>query len=418
MKKNIITLIAAGLLSSSLILASSSVTVYSSATSPSTSASQGEEPVEQGMPETDFKPMYEGQTRIKGIKTEKEVVSEVIAEGLDSPWAVEELPDGRLVITERTGSLRITDKDGKVGEAIGGFPETDSSGQGGILDVLPAEDFKDSRILFFTISEKTEEGSVTAVGKGRLSGDETKIEDFEIIFRALPYFKGSNHYGSRLAFDEKGNLLVSTGERQTDETRDKAQELDNGYGKILRITTDGKPAEGNPFIGKEGIMPEIYSYGHRNVQGLAVDPRTNEIWAAEMGPQGGDELNLIKPGLNYGWPVISYGEEYTGLPVKEGISHKEGMEQPVYYWDPVIAPSGMSFYNSDSIPEWKDNLFIACLRGEHIARIEITDNKITGEERLLEGEGERFRDVTIGSDGALYAVTDSGKLYKIRTAQE
>lgn len=373
-------------------------------------------PVETEPPNASYKPAFEGQTRINGVKTETPYEVQVIAQGLSNPWAVASLPDGRLIITEKKGNLRIITTTGVVGDAITGFPDVDSRGQGGLLDVVAAPDFNSSRMLYFTLAEFAEnksEGSLTAVGKGKLSMDESKIENFEIIFRAIPYFDNSMHFGSRIVFDNRGNIFVSTGERSDMKTRPKAQLLNNGYGKIVYITTEGKPVEGNPFINNSSALPEIYSYGHRNVQGLDIHPTTGELWASEMGPRGGDEINLIKPGKNYGWPTIGYGIEYDGKKVGKGITQQEGMEQPVYYWDPVLSPSGMTFYNSDVIAEWKNNLFIGGLSSKHIARIVIKDNKVVGEERLLENEKQRIRDVEMGTDGALYAVTDEGRLYRI-----
>ena len=373
-------------------------------------------PVETEPPNTDYKPAFEGQTRINGVKTETPYEVQLITRELSNPWAVASLPDGRLVITEKAGKLRIATTSGVLSDAITGFPDVDDRGQGGLLDVVAAPDFNTSRMLYFTLAEfakNKSEGSLTAVGRGKLSMDERRIENFEIIFRAIPYYDNSMHFGSRIVFDKKGNIFVSTGERSVMETRPKAQFLDNGYGKIFYITKDGKPVEGNPFIDNSNALPEIYSYGHRNVQGLDIHPTTGELWASEMGPRGGDEINLIKPGKNYGWPTIGYGIEYNGNKVGNGITQKEGMEQPVYYWDPVLSPSGMTFYNSYVMPEWKDNLFIGGLSSKHIARIVIKDNKVVGEERLLEKENQRFRDVEMGTDGALYAVTDEGRLYRI-----
>ena len=373
-------------------------------------------PVETEAPNVDYKPAFEGQTRINGVKTKTPYEVQIIAQGLSNPWAVASLPDGRLIITEKKGNLRIVSTTGVVGDAITGFPDVDSRGQGGLLDVVTAPDFNTNRILYFTLAEfakNKKDGSVTAVGKGKLSADEKRIENFEIIFRAIPYFDNSMHFGSRIVFDKKGNIFVSTGERSDMKTRPAAQLLDNGYGKIVYITTDGKPVKGNPFISNSNALPEIYSYGHRNVQGLDIHPTTGDLWASEMGPKGGDEINLIKPGKNYGWPTIGYGIEYNGKKVGSGITQKDGMEQPVYYWDPVLSPSGMTFYSSDIIAEWKDNLFIGGLSSKHIARIVLENNKVVGEERLLENENQRFRDVETGKDGALYAVTDEGRLYRI-----
>jgi glucose/arabinose dehydrogenase len=370
-------------------------------------------PVETQPANTNYAPAFEGQTRIGGVKTITPYEVKIIAEGLSKPWGVTPLPDGRLAITEKGGTMRIATAEGSVSDPIIGFPAVDDRGQGGLLDVAPAPDFESSRMLYFTFAEKKPQGSLTAVGKGKLSPDETKIENFQVIFRAVPYFDNSMHFGSRIVFDKNGNIFVSTGERSDLATRPKAQLLDNGYGKVIHITPEGKPVPDNPFIGVTGAMPEIYSYGHRNAQGLAIHPETNELWLSEMGPRGGDELNLIEAGKNYGWPVITYGLEYSGKPVGEGITQKEGMEQPVYYWDPVLSPSGMTFYSSGIIPEWKNNLFIGGLSSKHIARLVISNQRVVGEERLLADENQRFRDVAEGKDGALYAVTDEGRLYRI-----
>lgn len=371
-------------------------------------------PVETEKPNNpDFKPAFEGQTRVAGVKTTTAYEATVIADGLVKPWAVTPLPDGRLAITEKGGTMRIATTDGNVSTPITGFPEVDDRSQGGLLDVAPAPDFSSSRMLYFTFAERTAQGSLTAVGKGKLSDDETKIEDFQIIYRAIPYYDNSMHFGSRLLFDKNGHIFATTGERSDLATRPNAQKLSTGHGKVIYITTEGEPVPGNPFIGTEGALPEIYSYGHRNPQGLDIHPVTGELWLSEMGPRGGDEVNLIKPGKNYGWPTITYGIEYSGNIIGEGITQKEGMEQPVYYWDPVFSPSGMAFYSSNAIPEWENNLFIGGLNTKHIVRLVIKDNKVTGEERLLANEGQRFRDVSDGNDGALYAVTDEGRLYKI-----
>jgi len=371
------------------------------------------EPVETQKPNTSYKPAFEGQTRMAGVKTTTPYEVTILADGLSSPWAVTTIPDDRLLITEKAGTMRIATTTGKLSSPITGFPEVDDRKQGGLLDIAPAPDFQTSRMLYFTFAEKTPQGSLTAVGKGRLSVDENQIEDFQIIYRAIPYYDNSMHFGSRIIFDNKGNIFLSTGERSDLATRPKAQLLDNGYGKVIYITTTGEPVSGNPFTNNQNVLPEIYSYGHRNPQGLAIHPVTQELWLSEMGPRGGDELNLIKPGKNYGWATITYGIEYSGEKIGEGITQKEGMEQPVYYWDPVLSPSGMTFYSSDVILEWQNNLFIGGLSSKHIVRLVLKDNKVIGEERLLVDEDQRFRDVGEGKDGALYAVTDEGRLYRI-----
>ena len=370
-------------------------------------------PVETQGPNTSYQPAFDGQTRIAGVKTETPYSVTTLTSELESPWAVVELPDGRLAITEKGGTMRIVTKEGTVSEPITGFPEVDDRNQGGLLDVAPAPDFETSRLLYFSLAERTSQGSLTAVGKGTLSDDESVIENFTIIYRAIPYFDNSMHFGSRLVFDNAGNIFVTTGERSSIETRYNAQKLETAHGKILHITTDGQPVDGNPLINTPGALPEIYSYGHRNPQGLDIHPTTGDIWISEMGPRGGDEINLIEPGKDYGWPTITYGIEYNGNTIGDGITQHEGMEQPVYYWDPVLSPGGMTFYSSNVIPEWENNLFIGGLSSRHIARLVFRDNKVVGEERLLEDQNERIRDIEEGADGALYAVTDSGKLFRI-----
>lgn len=370
-------------------------------------------PVETLQPNTNYSPAFEGQTRIAGVKTATPYAATIIASGLSSPWAVTPLSDGRLVITEKGGTLRLATTDGRVSEKITGFPELDDRRQGGLLDVAPAPDFATSRMLFFTFAERTPQGSLTAVGKGRLSDDEKTIENFQIIYRAIPYYDNSMHFGSRLVFDKNGNIFVSTGERSDLATRPNAQKLSTAHGKVVHITPEGNPVADNPFIHTADALPEIYSYGHRNPQGLDIHPVTGELWLSEMGPRGGDEINLIQAGKNYGWPTITYGIEYNGNTVGEGITQKEGMKQPVYYWDPVQSPSGMAFYSSNVIPEWENNLFVGGLSSRHIARLVFKEGKVVGEERLLEEEGQRIRDVADGKDGALYAVTDEGRLYRI-----
>ena len=370
------------------------------------------EPVENNPANTEFSPFFEGQTRTNGIRTETEYSITLLSEGLDSPWGIDVLPNGILVITEKFGTIRLYEN-GTLSDKILVTSEIETNGQGGLLDVLVSPDFESSGLIFFTLAEKTSQGSLTAVAKAQLSYDTASISNFEIIYRATPYFSGNNHYGSRIVFDNDGNLFVSTGDRQSLETRPNAQTIDNGHGKILHIDIDGNALENNPFYNNESAHNEIYSLGHRNIQGLAIHPLTGELWANEMGPQGGDELNRIESGKNYGWPIISYGEEYSGSPIGNGISFKEGLEQPVYYWDPVIAPAGMIFYNSDVIKEWENNLFISGLKGQQITRLLIEDNKVIGEERIAESEGQRFRDIVVGLDGALYTITDSGRLYRI-----
>ena len=372
-------------------------------------------PVETKKANTDYKPAFEGQTRIGSVKTTTPYEGKLVTESLSSPWGIVALPDGRLLISENGGHMRIVDAStGQVSEAITGIPKVDDRGQGGLLGLTLAPDFSTNRMIYWVFSERVASGNHTAVAKGRLSDDEKNIENAQVIYRATPTYDGDKHYGGRVIFDKKGNLFVSIGERSDKETRVRSQDLKSSFGKIVHITTDGQPVSGNPYEGQADALPEIYSYGHRNPQGLAFHPETGELWSNEFGPRGGDELNLIKPGTNYGWPIITYGIEYSGDKIGEPvIQQKAGMEQPVYYWDPVLSPSGMTFYTGDNIPEWENNLFITGLNSYHIARVVIKDNKVIGEERILDNEKQRFRDITQGTDGALYAVTDAGKLYKI-----
>ncbi|PQA56791.1 PQQ-dependent sugar dehydrogenase [Siphonobacter curvatus] len=369
--------------------------------------------VETNAPNSDYKPAFPGQTRIAGVKSKTAYEGKVLAEGLKNPWGVTSLPDGRLLITEKGGTMRIAKLSGELSAPITGIPTVNSDGQGGLLGVRVDPAFEQNRMVYWVFSEKLPEGNLTAVAKGKLSADEKKIEGATVIYRATPAYKGDLHYGGRILFDKQENLIISTGERSDTITRPQAQLLNSSLGKIIRITKEGKAVAGNPFEGKAGAKPELYSYGHRNVQGLAFHPVTGDLWEDEFGPRGGDEVNRIEPGKNYGWPTITYGIEYSGKKVGAAIQQKEGLEQPVYYWDPVVSPSGMTFYSSDSIPEWKNNLFIGGLSSTHIVRLVIEDNKVVGEERLLDKEGQRFRDVTQGKDGALYAITDQGRLYRI-----
>lgn len=370
-------------------------------------------PVETKEPNSKYKSAFEGQTRAPGLKTKTPISVTVLTSELDHPWGIVNLPDGRFLITEKTGTMRILTADGKPQKKITGLPEVNSEGQGGLQDVNIDPQFASNRMVYWTFSEKNPGGNLAAVAKGKLSADETKIEDIKVIYRVTPAFDGTLHYGSRIVFDKEGNIFLSAGERSSTETREQAQQLNSSLGKIIHITTDGKAVSNGPFASTGNARPEIYSYGHRNPNGLAFNPATGDLWESEFGPRGGDEINIIRPGKNYGWPVITYGIEYAGGKVLTGIQQKEGMEQPIYYWDPVLSPAGITFYDSEVIPEWKNNLFVGGLSSMHIARLVIKDDKVVGEERLLADEGQRFRALTVGKDGALYAVTDAGRLYKV-----
>lgn len=369
-------------------------------------------PVETQKANSNYKPAFAGQTRIGAVKTTTPYKVDKIAEKLGRPWAIISLPDGRLLITEKSGFMQIHAANGELVKKITGFPSVDDGGQGGLLDVALDPSFNTNKTIFWSYSEKYGGGNLMSVAKGQLNEATGKIDNPVVIFRATPALNSRLHFGSRLIFDKDGHLFVSTGERSILEGRAQAQLLSSGLGKIFKITKDGKPAPGNPFINQKGAMPEIYAYGIRNAQSLDIHPVTGELWEAEFGPRGGDELNIIKPGKNYGWPVITYGIEYGGGKIGEAIQQKEGMEQPVYYWDPVLSPGGMVFYRGNAIPEWRNNLFICGLSSGHIARLIIVKNKVVGEERLLADRAERFRDVAY-HNGMLYAVTDMGNMYRI-----
>ncbi|KUJ50038.1 PQQ-dependent sugar dehydrogenase [Chryseobacterium sp. JAH] len=369
--------------------------------------------VETNPANTNYTPAFPGQTRANAISTTTPYQRTVITSALNSPWGITNLPDGRLLVTEKAGTMRIVTLTGIVSGAITGIPSVNSSGQGGLLGLCIDPQFSSNRMIYWVFSENVAGGTLTSVAKGRLSNNETSIENATVIYRANPSANSTAHYGGRILFDKTGNLLVSTGERSNLATRPLAQTVTAALGKIIRITTNGTPAPGNPIFTQSGALPELYSIGHRNPQGMALHPLTGELWQSEHGPRGGDEINRVQAGANYGWPIITYGIEYGGQAIGSGIQQQNGMEQPVYYWDPVISPSGMTFYSGSRIPEWQNNLFVGALSGTHIARLVISNNRVIGEERLLSGENQRFRDITQGLDEALYAITDSGRLYRI-----
>ncbi|WP_336516438.1 PQQ-dependent sugar dehydrogenase [Pollutibacter soli] len=370
-------------------------------------------PVETKTPNSTYKPAFVGQTRIGAVVTKSTYEVKLLDSSLRSPWGIAPLPDGRFIVTEKEGNIRILSANGKPGEHISGVPKVNPRSQGGLLGICIDPAFEQNKLIYWAFSEPLAEGNITSVGKAKLSSDEKSLEDVTVIYRATPAVRGPYHYGGRVLFAKDGTLFLSTGEHADPDSRFQAQDINSGLGKIIRLTTEGKPAPGGPFAGKENARPEVYSYGHRNVQGIAFHPQTGDLWEAEFGPRGGDEVNRIVPGKNYGWPIITYGIDYNGKKFGDSIQQKAGMEQPVYYWDPVISPSGITFYDGSGISEWKNNLFISSLSGMHICRLVIENNKVVGEERLLSGEKQRFRDIKQGIDGALYAITDQGKLYRI-----
>jgi aldose sugar dehydrogenase len=360
------------------------------------------------------KPAFQGQTRTCGIKSSAKFDVVVIAKGLETPWAVEPLPGGDLLVTEKPGRMRIVSAKGAIGQPLAGIPQVDARGQGGLLDVALSPGFDRDRTIYWSFSEPREGGNATSVARGILSEDRRGVEDVKVVFRAMPTYDGDKHYGSRLAFGPDGMLYVTLGERSDRGMRPQAQRLDSHMGKILRITPDGSAPRDNPFVGKEGALPEIWSLGHRNVQAAAFDPQ-GRLWEIEHGTNGGDELNLVAKGKNYGWPVQAYGEEYSGDPIGGSATVREGMEQPVYYWDPVIAPSGAQFYTGTAFPGWRNNLFVGGMKDQMLVRLTLENDRVTGEEHLLKDRGQRVRDVRQGPDGALYLVTDEdqGELWKI-----
>lgn len=360
------------------------------------------------------RPAFAGQTRACAVKSDVAFNVEVLAKGLEKPWSVEPLPTGDLLVTEKPGRLRIVSAKGELGQPIGGLLPVDARGQGGLLDVALSPDFASDRTIYWSFSEPREGGNATSVARGVLSADRSKLEQVRVIFRAMPTYEGTMHFGSRLAFGTDGMLYITLGERSNLAIRPQAQQLNSHMGKTIRIRPDGTVPPDNPFVGRKDALPEIWTLGHRNMQASAFDAQ-GKFWVVDMGPQGGDELNLIEKGKNYGWAVVTYGEEYSGAPIPNAVTAREGFEQPVYYWDPVIAPSGAQFYTGDAFPSWRGSLFIGALREKRLVRLVIDGNRVTGEEHLLADRNQRIRDVRQGPDGALYIVTDqeNGELWKI-----
>ena len=360
------------------------------------------------------RPVFAAQTRACGITSDAAFDVTVVATGLVNPWAVEPLPNGDLLVTEKPGRMRIVSASGTIGQPIDGVPAVDARGQGGLLDVALSPQFDSDRTIYWSFSEPRQGGNATSVARGVLTADNRRLEQVRVILQTMPVYEGTMHYGSRLAFSPDGKLLVTTGERSDLKTRRQAQELDSHLGKVLRINPDGSVPSDNPFVGQENARPEIWTYGHRNIQAAAFDG-DGRFWLVEHGPRGGDELNLIEKGKNYGWPVVTYGQEYSGKAISGSVTAREGFQQPVYYWDPVIAPSGAQFYTGDAFPAWRGSLFVGALREQRLVRLTLEDGRVSGEEHLLTDRGQRVRDVRQGPDGALYVVTDqaNGELWRI-----
>lgn len=373
--------------------------------SPSSGQQSQNGEVAQGPPNSHFTPAFEGQTRAPEARSGVTIHAQEIASGLDHPWAIVFLPDGRMLITERAGRLRVVTREGRISAPIEGLPRVHAQGQGGLLDVVLSPGFAADRTIYWSYAEPRDDGRGTSVARGRLSADMTRVENVQVIFRQMPARESGGHYGSRLVFDREGRLFVTLGERQRPESRALAQDLLTTLGKVVRINADGSVPADNPFVGRADARPEIWSYGHRNVQGADLNPDTGVLWTIEHGPRGGDELNIPRAGLNYGWPIVGYGIDYDGSPQHES-SQREGMEQPVYYWDPVIAPGDMDFYRGSLFP-WRGDILIAGLNSQALVRLNIEGERVTGEERFALGVG-RIRDIAESEDGVLWIVTDEG----------
>lgn len=382
----------------------------------SEAASLRRAPVETGPPNVpEFKPAFIGQTRAPAVETKTPLTVTEIATGFDLPWGLAFLPDERMLVTEKyDGELYIVTADGNKSAAVAGVPKVDGRDQGGLLDVELDPDYAKSKVIFLSYYEPRQGGNGLAVARGRLvDGEEPKLEGVRVIFRMRPTLNSGKHAGGRLVFAPDGKLFVTLGERSVLEGRKQARDLGSDFGKIVRILPDGSVPDDNPFKNREGALGEIWSLGHRNVLGAALDAR-NRLWIVEMGPRGGDELNLIERGKDYGWPKIGYGEEYSGEPIHESSS-APGLQQPIYYWDPVISPGALAIYSGKLIPEWKGNFLIAGLSSRALVRLVVKKDRVVGEERLLTARGERMREVVEGPDGAVYLLTDSGngKLLKL-----
>ena len=360
------------------------------------------------------RPSFPGQTRACAINSNVAHDVMVVARGLENPWSVEPLPGGDVLVTEKAGRLRIVSATGTIGEPIAGLMPVDARGQGGLLDVALSPSFESDRTLFWSFAEPREGGNGTSIARGVLSPDRRRLDQVRVIFRVLPTYNGTLHYGSRLAFGRDGMLYATFGERSNLDTRPFAQRLDSHLGKIIRIAPDGSVPSDNPFVGQANALPEIWSVGHRNIQAAAFDAQ-GRLWEIEHGTRGGDELNLVQKGRNYGWPLAAFGVEYSGAPIGQGATQRDGLESPVYYWDPVIAPSGAQWYTGDAFPAWRGSLFIGARKEKRLVRLVVENDRVVKEEHLLTDRGQRIRDVRQGPDGALYIVTDeqNGELWKV-----
>jgi aldose sugar dehydrogenase len=358
----------------------------------------------------DQKPAFPGQTDAPARKSNVAFDVVTVAEGLQNPWGLAFLPNGKMLVTERPGRMRVVGTDGKLSEPLTGLPDVDARGQGGLLDVALDPNFTTNNLIYWSYAEPGDGMNNTAAARGKfVDGAQPRVESVQVIYRQRPQLNSRQHFGSRLVFGRDGTLFITQGDRSITEGRMQSQRLDGLIGKIVRINADGSIPKDNPFVGREGARPEIWSIGHRNIQAAALHPTTGELWEVEHGTRGGDELNVVRKGKDYGWPTIAYGIEYGGSPITGGITAKEGMEQPIYYWDPVIAPSGMAFYTGSLFPAWRGNLFIGGHATNDLTRLELNGERVTGEERLLTDlqPRVRVRDVRQGPDGAIYILHDA-----------
>ncbi len=374
-------------------------------------------PVETGPPNVpEFQPAFPGQTRVPAIKTKTDFQVTEIASGFKNPWAIAFLPDQRMLVTEKTtGSLYIVTPQGAKSPAVAGLPPVDGRGQGGLLDVEVGPDYAQSGLIYWTYYEPRQGGNGLAVARAKLvDGARPRVEGVQVIFRMMPTLESTLHAGGRLVFTPDNKLFVTLGERSILEGRVQARDVKSHFGKVVRIHPDGSVPRDNPFVNTEGAKPEIWSLGHRNIQSAAFDAQ-GRLWIVEHGPRGGDEVNLVQAGRNYGWPIATYGIEYSGQAISGAATQRAGLEQPVYYWDPVIAPSGAQFYSGSAFPAWRGSLFIGGLREMRLVRLVMQGDRVTGEEHLLTDRRKRIRDVRQGPDGALYVITDedSAELWRI-----
>jgi glucose/arabinose dehydrogenase len=401
-----------------LLTASAALAVALAACGPAPAepAAQAGAPVESRAPNSpDQKPAFAGQTRAPGVNSGVTGQYQTLASGLEHPWGMAFLPSGEILVTERAGRLRVYGKDGKLSPAVTGLPAIYAQGQGGLLGVTLDPDYAKNGLVYWAYAEEVDGVNGTAVARGKLTlGAAPKVDDVQVIWRQTPKMASALHFGGRVLFTPDGKLFITTGERSVMAGRVQAQNLDGTLGKVVRINADGSIPSDNPFAKTGGAKPEIWSLGHRNIQSATLDAQ-GRLWTVEHGARGGDELNRPEPGKNYGWPLITYGEEYSGRAISDGATQREGLEQPVYYWDPVIAPSGMALYDGALFPALNGSFLIGALREQHVTRLVLKDDKVVGEERLFTDIGGRVRDVAVGPDGAIYVLTDEGdgKLIKI-----